>query len=456
MGDDTMGGEDPRGRHSFPPLQVLLQRYGKQIAYGIGALAILCVLIVYGGSKSSSGSRKISTDELCKGSCAQKKPLRGVNNIDLVSDFAQVSSGPKDLRIDPAWLLSVGINAAKAAGEKVVSIQTSGELGQSSKGEISTTEKAKVDDPLTEADVASHQVMSKTLQSLVPGINVVSEEKDPSKSSISEESIIKAVDSVLGASKNTIGLEEIKRAISSKALLKAQDVVVWLDPLDATKEYTEGLTQYVTVMVGIALKGTPIGGIIHYPFTGETLWGWTSGTEGVRFDSSQALWDGNSEALHETVKVPPEKATVDSSSDIGETVLRVILSRSHAGGIREHLAPLSQTFKDITATPAGGAGFKIGEVLADRQDVYVHTSGIKKWDLCAGDALLRAQRNKDRAQKGVIKTYSLLNVGGIRTWQNEQLSYGLDDPLRVGGLYGARSVRVDKKLMYELPKISLE
>ena len=46
-----------------------------------------------------------------------------------------------------------------------------------------------------------------------------------------------------------------------------------MDPLDATREYIQGLTEYTTVMIGIALDGIPIAGIIHKPFLVETVLG---------------------------------------------------------------------------------------------------------------------------------------------------------------------------------------
>lgn len=334
-----------------------------------------------------------------------------------------------------------------------MSIQKSGKLGQSSKGGI-TADNEKVDDPLTQADLASHRIMMGAFQTLIPGISVVSEEKDASKSSLEESKVIKAVDDVLRSSRRTMGIGEMKRVISSKALLSAQNVVVWLDPLDATKEYTEDLTNYVTVMIGIALKGKPIGGVVHYPFSGRTLWGWTSGHQGVRNDTSEALWNGDEELLSKGAQKPPETAQKDSDKPVNDK-LRVIVSRSHAGSIRDHLQPLTNTYADLETTPAGGAGYKIGEVLADRQDAYMHTSGIKKWDLCPGDALLRAQRNKDRSMRKAFKTYSLHSIGGIRTWKNDEISYGLEDEIKVGGIYGARSRSVDGTLIETLPEIEL-
>ena len=39
-----------------------------------------------------------------------------------------------------------------------------------------------------------------------------------------------------------------------------------VDPLDGTKEYTEGRKQDVTVLIGIAAHGKAVGGVIYQPF----------------------------------------------------------------------------------------------------------------------------------------------------------------------------------------------
>lgn len=60
--------------------------------------------------------------------------------------------------------------------------------------------------------------------------------------------------------------------------------------------------------------------------------------------------------------------------------------------------------------PAGGAGYKALEVVRGKADIYAHTTLIKKWDICSGDAILRA-------------------VGGeMRTLKNNEINYDKDLP----------------------------
>eukprot|EP00349_Pseudokeronopsis_sp_Brazil_P000450 CAMPEP_0202962806 /NCGR_PEP_ID=MMETSP1396-20130829/6856_1 /ASSEMBLY_ACC=CAM_ASM_000872 /TAXON_ID= /ORGANISM="Pseudokeronopsis sp., Strain Brazil" /LENGTH=121 /DNA_ID=CAMNT_0049683583 /DNA_START=199 /DNA_END=564 /DNA_ORIENTATION=+ len=44
------------------------------------------------------------------------------------------------------------------------------------------------------------------------------------------------------------------------------DMVIWIDPLDGTKGFTEGHTHHITSLIGVAINKRPRIGIIHKPF----------------------------------------------------------------------------------------------------------------------------------------------------------------------------------------------
>lgn len=59
-----------------------------------------------------------------------------------------------------------------------------------------------------------------------------------------------------------------------------EKAVVWIDPLDGTKEYLSGNLSAVTVLIGLAIDGVPKIGVVHHPFktnendgTGLTIFG---------------------------------------------------------------------------------------------------------------------------------------------------------------------------------------
>ena len=50
------------------------------------------------------------------------------------------------------------------------------------------------------------------------------------------------------------------------ANVKDEEIVIWVDPLDGTSDYTQGFLNYVTVLIGIAVNGKAIAGVIHQPY----------------------------------------------------------------------------------------------------------------------------------------------------------------------------------------------
>jgi adenosine 3'-phospho 5'-phosphosulfate transporter B2 len=129
-------------------------------------------------------------------------------------------------------------------------------------------------------------------------------------------------------------------------------LVTWIDPLDATQEYSEGLNRYVSIMACLTENGQPQAAIMHFPFRNET-WA-VIGNEWLERPAMEFS--------------PPQN---------------IIVSRSHRGKVE-------QVFDGFAITRAGGSGYKSAEVMKGNNLAYVHTTKIKTWDICAPDAFLRA------------------------------------------------------------------
>ena len=67
------------------------------------------------------------------------------------------------------------------------------------------------------------------------------------------------------------------------------------------------------------------------------------------------------------------------------------MSRSHAGSVKE---TVKDRIPNSDVIPAGGAGYKVLSLFEGKANAYVHTTLIKKWDICAGNALLTAVGGK--------------------------------------------------------------
>lgn len=83
------------------------------------------------------------------------------------------------------------------------------------------------------------------------------------------------------------------------------------------------------------------------------------------------------------------------------------MSRSHPG---EVTAKVAKAFGDkTTVETAAGAGYKAMGVVNGTFDLYVHTTAIKKWDICAGNAILNTVNGAMTTLKGERIDYSPLS-----------------------------------------------
>jgi len=262
---------------------------------------------------------------------------------------------PEMIEVDLRDLLSYAVLAVEMGGHAIRQLHEERLMDKAVKGQ---TDEGK-DEYLTKADLVSNHLIMEVLQRY-PALHVISEERQSDFLPTEREADKYRSDNY----KLWLGFRDIVAKLPNPKR-KLSKITVWVDPLDATQEYTEGLLEYVTVMVCVVYDGEPIIGVIHRPFNNDTvigMVGWGS------IDSSSM-----------------QKWTEDMVENASRTI---VVSRSHAGSVRS-LA--RKAFKgEYKVEPAGGAGYKTLRILNGTAQLYVHTTAIKKWDICAGDALMRS------------------------------------------------------------------
>ncbi|CAF0795271.1 unnamed protein product [Didymodactylos carnosus] len=170
--------------------------------------------------------------------------------------------------------------------------------------------------------------------------------------------------------------------------LEEKDIVVWVDPLDGTREFTEGRLEGVTVLIGIATQGNPVAGVIHQPYfnsgEGRNVWGMiNSGVHGLNKNQQP------------------------------------LLGRIIAGSLSHRSKTVMEAVKICEPTEViqiGGCGCKVLLVLDGKAHAYIHASkGCSLWDTCAPDAILRAAGGRLTDVFGKDISYDLNDNTSVQT-----------------------------------------
>ncbi|XP_063231609.1 3'(2'),5'-bisphosphate nucleotidase 1 [Bacillus rossius redtenbacheri] len=252
-------------------------------------------------------------------------------------------SAPLLLRI-----VASSVRAANRAGKIIRDVMSAGDLGIVEKGK---------DDLQTEADRSAQRCIITSLSQQFPGITIIGEEGSSSCEVPSDWVVTDSDPEVLN-----LACPAEYQDVADK------DVVVWVDPLDGTSEYTQGLLDHVTVLIGVAVGDRAVGGVIHQPY-------YNSGSGGDEL--GRTLWGVVGAGVGGFVPVAAEE---------GRRV--VTTTRSHSNQVVE--AAL-QALRPDEIIRVGGAGHKVMLLMEGKAHAYVFASrGCKRWDTCAPEAVLEA------------------------------------------------------------------
>jgi 3'-phosphoadenosine 5'-phosphosulfate (PAPS) 3'-phosphatase len=194
-------------------------------------------------------------------------------------------------------------------------------------------------------------------------------------------------------------------------------VCVWVDPLDGTKEFTQERFEFVSVLVGVTLRGRPVAGVIAEPYYRYYFPGPDGAAPATSpaGDPSRVLWGCALPGVGAHVLGEPGWRAGRGGAGRGV----VITSRSRtAGRTLEALERLQARGVATAALQAGGAGHKMARVIDGAADVWLMPiAGTSKWDTCAGEAVLAAAGGAVADAAGGALRYdpdgSMLNSEGV-------------------------------------------
>ncbi|OQR91474.1 3'(2'),5'-bisphosphate nucleotidase [Achlya hypogyna] len=160
--------------------------------------------------------------------------------------------------------------------------------------------------------------------------------------------------------------------------LSATDLIVWIDPLDGTRKFTEKAYDQVSVLIGLSYQGRPIAGVMHLPFVGTFGTTYYGGPllDGVFMSTlpsaEPAQWQ------FAPVPVPPTPSAPQRWG-ISETRCAYIESL------------LGEDDGRYGRWEKGATGILMLDVVRGHCDAYARwIPRTKKWDICVGEAFIVA------------------------------------------------------------------
>ena len=197
-----------------------------------------------------------------------------------------------------------------------------------------------------------------------------------------------------------VGDGEDEGMVMEEVIEDAGRVRVFVDPLDGTLAFTEGLVEAVMFLFGVTLDGVPVAGVMSPIFASEprvVVGVCGMGVAGVDLEGRGETWDGEGR----TGKMAASRSAP------------FISDNGTAQGVCELHPDLV-----FDVLPMAGCGNKFLSVIDGRTDGYVETRpSLKVWDTAAPTAVLSVLGGK---VTGVAyEADDVVHRDGISAWRGE-------------------------------------
>lgn len=235
-------------------------------------------------------------------------------------------------RIIPEFSLELAVLASIKAGNAIMNIYRSDELGIGIKADQS---------PITIADKHSNQVIHDVL--FKTGLPVLSEED-----------------------------------CDIQYPVRARWELFWMvDPLDGTKEFISKSGDF-TVNIALIYKCEPILGVIYVPVTGELYFS-LKGKGAFKSEISEPIEDAGFQAILE--------GATKINASLPNGLLTIVASKSH--GSEETNYFVRKHFNDKVGNYINrGSSLKLCLLAEGKAQLYPRFAGTMEWDTAAGHAIL--------------------------------------------------------------------
>lgn len=286
--------------------------------------------------------------------------------------------------IDVTTLLSTCVDAAGRGCAEIRRVQKARDEAASDDESAFVVTRKVASDPrsaLTEADVAAQSAIVSALKARWPTVKIVGEEDEnddaapmsPKRGAPLREDLCAAIETCDDARLRTMRV-------------KSEDVTVFIDPVDGTREFVESRLRAVQCLIGIAVRGRAVAGAIGLPFPdgdvasseacvvyGAVAPGAKRGAVGAHGERGAAL----------EIRFDAENAQVRSVT--GDSKNAALIAAKEI--LRETATKSGATYAHGSI---GGAGNKLLAVAEGRAEYALMHFGTSLWDTCAPEAIVRA------------------------------------------------------------------